>query len=124
MGWTTEELGFDSQQGQGFSPLHSVQPALGSTHALIQRVPVALFRGVKGLGREVDRLHPFTAEVKTGGAMAPLPDMSSLSTRTTSPFLLIWSFANRCVLFHVSLLLDVSTKYKRSHCIEVMPVRL
>jgi hypothetical protein len=42
-----------------------------------QWVPEALSLGVKRLGREADYSYPSSAEVKTGGAIPPLPHMSS-----------------------------------------------
>jgi hypothetical protein len=44
-------------------------------------------RGTKLPGREADYSPPRSAELENGGAIPPLPHMSSLSTRTTLPLL-------------------------------------
>jgi hypothetical protein len=64
-------LGFDSHHGQGFSHLHSVQTALGSSQPPIQWVLGALSEGKAAGGP------PSSANVKNGGAVIPLPNMSS-----------------------------------------------
>jgi hypothetical protein len=55
----------------------SFMSALGLTHSLVQRVLQALFLGVKRPAREADHSAPSSAEVKNGGAIPPLPHMSS-----------------------------------------------
>jgi hypothetical protein len=53
------------------------RPSLGPTHPHIQRVLGTLSSGVKRPGREADQSPRFSAEVKNGGAIPPLPHMSS-----------------------------------------------
>jgi hypothetical protein len=53
------------------------RPALGSAQFPIQRVPGTLSPGLKRPGREGDQSPPSSAEVKKGGAISPLPHMSS-----------------------------------------------
>jgi hypothetical protein len=48
------------------------RPALGPTQTPIQWVP-----GMKGQSREAGHLTPSSAEIKNGGALHPLPNMSS-----------------------------------------------
>jgi hypothetical protein len=50
---------------------------LGPTHPPIQWVLGALSLGVKQQGREADHSPPSSAEVEKGGAIPPLPHMSS-----------------------------------------------
>jgi hypothetical protein len=51
--------------------------AVGPTQPPVQRVPAALFLGIKRQGHEADHSPPFSAEVKNGGAVLPLPHTSS-----------------------------------------------
>jgi hypothetical protein len=51
--------------------------ALGLTQPPIQWVPGAFSLGVKQLGHEADHSPPSIAEVKNGGPIPPLPNMSS-----------------------------------------------
>jgi hypothetical protein len=67
MGWTTR-VRFPTS----FSLLTASRPSLGLTQTLIQCVPE-----VKRPGREVDQSPSSSAEVKNGGAVPPLPKMSS-----------------------------------------------
>jgi hypothetical protein len=69
---------FDSQQNQEIF-LFSVasRPALGSTQLLIQRVRGEISQQAKWLGHEADLLLPFSAEVKNGEDIPPLPFISS-----------------------------------------------
>jgi hypothetical protein len=53
------------------------RPALGPTHPPIQWVPRVLSSGIKLPGRETDHSPPSSADVKNGGAIPPLPHMSS-----------------------------------------------
>jgi hypothetical protein len=53
------------------------RPALGPTQPPIQRVPGAFSLGVKRQWREADQSSSSIAEVKNGGAIPPLPHMSS-----------------------------------------------
>jgi hypothetical protein len=56
-----------------FSLLISFQTALGLTQSHIQWVSGAPFYGVKLQKREGDHSPPFSADVKKGGAIHPLP---------------------------------------------------
>jgi hypothetical protein len=53
------------------------KPALGPTQPTIQRIPEALSPGIMWPGREADHPPPSSAEVKNGGAIPPVPHMSS-----------------------------------------------
>jgi hypothetical protein len=64
--------GFDSQEEQDFSLLRSIQIASEAQPAPIQWVP-----GVKRPGLEAEHLPLSSSEVKSGGAILPLPHMSS-----------------------------------------------
>jgi hypothetical protein len=74
----TDETGFDSRQRQVIS-LSSItsRPVLGPTQPPIQWVLGTLSPGVKWPGREADHSPPSSVEVKSGGAMPPLPHTSS-----------------------------------------------
>jgi hypothetical protein len=64
-GCTIGVLRFDSRRGLGiFLFTTSSRTALRPTQPPIQRVPGALYVGVKWPGRETDRSPPPTAEVK------------------------------------------------------------
>jgi hypothetical protein len=63
--------------GQGFSLLYSVQTESGAHLTLYTTVPGVLSPGVKRPGREADHSPLSSAEVKNGGAIPPLPHMSS-----------------------------------------------
>jgi hypothetical protein len=64
-GWTIGVLGFDSRRGLGiFLFTTASKTALGPTQSPIQWVPVALFLGVKRLGREADHSPSSSAEAK------------------------------------------------------------
>jgi hypothetical protein len=65
-GWT----GFESHQGQDFSPLHNIQTSYGCPPS---RLPIQWAPGVKRLQHEADRSPPSGAEVKNDGAIPPLP---------------------------------------------------
>jgi hypothetical protein len=55
MSWTTEELVFDSWQGQDIFLLSTAfKPVLGPTQSPIQRVPASVCPGVKQSGHEAD----------------------------------------------------------------------
>jgi hypothetical protein len=60
-----------------FSLLHSVQTDSGAHPASYPVGTVGSFPGLKRPGREVDRSPLSSAEVKKGGAIPPLPNMSS-----------------------------------------------
>jgi hypothetical protein len=70
-------MGFDSRQGQEIS-LYYVASRLvvGPTQPPIQRVSVPLSSRVKRSGREADHSPPSSAEVKSVGAIPPLPHTS------------------------------------------------
>jgi hypothetical protein len=57
---------------QDFSLLHSAQTGSGA-----QWLPGAISQGVNRQGHEADHSPPSSAEVKKGGAIPPLPHMSS-----------------------------------------------
>jgi hypothetical protein len=59
-----------------FSFFTASRPNLGPTQPPIQWVPGALFVGLDLPGRETDHSHPFSAEVKSDGAIPPLPHTS------------------------------------------------
>jgi hypothetical protein len=69
--------GFDSQHGKIFLFSTASRAALGPNQPPIQRILVALSAEVKRPGREADHSLPSSAEVKKGGAIPPLPNMSS-----------------------------------------------
>jgi hypothetical protein len=65
---------FDSRQGQEiFIYATASKLAVGP----IQWIPGALSLGVKQLGCEAGHLPPSSAEIKNGGAVPPLPHISS-----------------------------------------------
>jgi hypothetical protein len=69
---------FDPWQGQEIFIYGTVSRlAAGPIQPLIQWMAGALSPGVKQLGHEGDHLPPSSAEVKNGGAIPPLPSMSS-----------------------------------------------
>jgi hypothetical protein len=70
-GWTTR-VRFPA--GQDLSLLHSVQAGSG---AHPPSYPGAISPGVKRPGRQAEYLLPSSAEVKNGGAIPPLPRMST-----------------------------------------------
>jgi hypothetical protein len=77
-GLSAGRQGFDSRQGQKIVLLLTAyKPALGPIQPPIHWVPGALSPGVKRQGREADHSPPFSAEVKNGGAIPPIPHMSS-----------------------------------------------
>jgi hypothetical protein len=53
------------------------RPALGPTQPPIQWAPGTLYPRIKRPGRKADHSPPSSAEVKNGGAIPPLPHMSS-----------------------------------------------
>jgi hypothetical protein len=69
---------FDSWQEQGIFLYSTVSRlALGSTQPPIQWVLGTLSLEVKQLGREAEYSPPFSAKVKNGGTILPLPHASS-----------------------------------------------
>jgi hypothetical protein len=62
--------GRGSNLGRGKSFVHNVQTGSGAHPASYQM-------GIKRPGREADHSPPSSAEVKNGGALPPLPHMSS-----------------------------------------------
>jgi hypothetical protein len=69
--------GFDSQQGKNILFFTASRPTLGPTQPPIQWISGAISPDAKRPGREADQSHPSSAEVKNGGAIPPLPHMSS-----------------------------------------------
>jgi hypothetical protein len=69
--------GFDSGQGEIFLFSTASRLALRPTQPPVQWVPGAIFPVVKLLGRGADYSLPSGAEVKNGGAIPPVPHMSS-----------------------------------------------
>jgi hypothetical protein len=69
--------GRGSIPGRSKNFFHSTasRPALGFTHHHIQRVPRAIPRGVKRLGRDADHSHPSRAEVKNAWSYNSTPPM-------------------------------------------------
>jgi hypothetical protein len=61
----------------GFLYSTEFRPAPGPTQPPIQRAPGAISPGVTRSGREADHSPPSSAEVKNGGAIPRLPQMSS-----------------------------------------------
>jgi len=53
------------------------RPALGPTQPPIQWVQGALSPGIKRMGPEAKNSAPFSAEIRTYGAIAPLPNTCS-----------------------------------------------
>jgi hypothetical protein len=53
------------------------RPALGPTQPPIQWEPKSISLGIKRSGHETDFLPPSNVEVKNGGAVPPLPNISS-----------------------------------------------
>jgi hypothetical protein len=74
MGWTAR-VRFPTAQHFLFST--ASKPVLGPTQCPIEWVPGPLSPGLKRQGREADHSPPSSDEVKNGGAIPPLPHMSS-----------------------------------------------
>jgi len=65
LGYGLDHWGFKSRQEMGiFLFTIASRPALGLTQPRIQRLPGALFPGVKRPGREADHLPPSSTEVR------------------------------------------------------------
>jgi hypothetical protein len=69
--------GFESQQGQDFLFSTTSKPALAPIMHPTEWVPGAPSPGGKVARREADHSPQSSAEVKNGGAIPPLPHMSS-----------------------------------------------
>jgi hypothetical protein len=69
--------GFDSRECKICLFSTASRPILGLTQLPIEWLPGALSLWVKRQGRESDHSPPSSAEVKKGGAIPPLPHMSS-----------------------------------------------
>jgi hypothetical protein len=67
-------LGFDSRQYKIFLFSTTSRQNLGSTQPLMGAMDFS--PGVKQQGRDVDHSSPSCAEVKKGGAISPLPNIS------------------------------------------------
>jgi hypothetical protein len=58
MGWTTVDLGLDSQQGKNIFLFYSTSTlALGLTHPFMEWIPGVSSSGLKLPGRKADHLH-------------------------------------------------------------------
>jgi hypothetical protein len=68
---------FNSCQGQNLSLLHNVQTDSGAHPASYPKDAREISLEAKWPGREANHSPPFNAEVKNGGAITPLPYMSS-----------------------------------------------
>jgi hypothetical protein len=68
---------FDSWRWNIFLSPTVARPILGPTHPAIQWILGALSQGLKRQGCEADLSHWSSAELKKGGAIPPLPHMSS-----------------------------------------------
>jgi hypothetical protein len=75
-----QEVGVRAPEGQEFFFWTSSRPALGSTQALIQRLPGTLSLGLKRSAREADHSPPTSANVKKCGSLDPLPHTPSWSS--------------------------------------------
>jgi hypothetical protein len=72
-----EDMWFDSQQEKNFSLLHSVQTGSVVYSASSLMGTGGSESGIKRQGREANQSPPCSVEVKNGGAIFPLPHMSS-----------------------------------------------
>jgi hypothetical protein len=77
MGYGLDGRGSIPAGPRDFSLLNSVQTGSGATQPPIQWAKRVLSLAVKRPGREADYLSQSSAEVKNGGAILPLPHMSS-----------------------------------------------
>jgi hypothetical protein len=86
-----ERPGFNSQKGQDFSLLHSVQTeSEAPPQPPIQCVLGALSSGIKRKGREANHSPPFCSEIKNGGAIPSCLQgsvLNKLSIGTALPYL-------------------------------------
>jgi hypothetical protein len=78
-------------------------PALEPTHPPVQAVP-----GLKRPGREADHSHPSSAEVKNGGAIPPLPHISTVTIvpcavthHACDAVKTYWLLHSQCLLLHL-----------------------
>jgi hypothetical protein len=78
--FTAGQCGFDSRPGQNIALFYNVQTGLGVHPAPYPICTAYSFCGGKAAGREAD-YSPFSAEVKDGGSIPPLPHMSSWHVR-------------------------------------------
>jgi hypothetical protein len=76
MVWS-RRTGLTSRQGQEFTVFHSVQTGCGAHPASHPVDTGSDFPRAKRSGREAAQLPPTSIEVKNGGAVLPLPHMSS-----------------------------------------------
>jgi hypothetical protein len=72
-GWTADDLGLDSGQGQYFSALHVIQTGSGAHPAYYPMGTGGDFPGLKRPGSEADRSPPSSTEIKNGAAISPSP---------------------------------------------------
>jgi hypothetical protein len=80
MGYGLDGRGSISGRVKVFLFSTASRPALGPTRSRIQRIPGTFFPGVKRPGREANHSPPTNTEVKNGGAILPLPHISSRRT--------------------------------------------
>jgi hypothetical protein len=76
-GYGLDGVGSIPGRGKNFLFFTACRPTLGPSQPPIQWVLGALSPGVKWQGREADHLPPSSVKVKKGGAIPPLPHMSS-----------------------------------------------
>jgi hypothetical protein len=73
-----EESGFNSRQGQKiFLFCIAFRLVLGHTQPPVQWVPGDISPEIKTAGHETDNSTKSSADVKNGGAISPLPQISS-----------------------------------------------
>jgi hypothetical protein len=73
----TGRPGFDSRKGKEILFSNASRPALRPNKSPNQWIQGPFSSGIKWSGRKADHLPPSSSEVKSGGAMPPLPHTSS-----------------------------------------------
>jgi hypothetical protein len=87
---------------------HSIQTGSGAHPSSYAIVPGAIPPGVKRPGREADHSAPTTVKFKNGGAIPPLPHMSSWHSAGTNLYVLYCIL--RCDAMHVCLMVYFTKK--------------